>query len=153
MASRSATTTGRTYQIGEVARRVRLSLRTLRYWEEVGLIVPSDRTEGGFRVYSEDDVERVLLVRHMKAADLSIEDLKGLLEVVDLLKRADLTESTRAQASQALVDYLVRIRQRCEILRGRIDQAEDAALRLESLLDDAEPPDLTTVGRSPAPSR
>jgi DNA-binding transcriptional MerR regulator len=138
MAARAGTITGRTYQIGEVARRVRLSLRTLRYWEEVGLIVPSGRTEGGFRVYSEDDVARVLLVRQMKAADLSIEELKGLLEVVDLLKRRDVAESDRGEASKMLVDYLVRIRQRCEILRVRIDQAEDAALGLESLLDDPD---------------
>ncbi|HET7725819.1 MAG TPA: MerR family transcriptional regulator, partial [Candidatus Limnocylindrales bacterium] len=69
----------RTYQIGAVAQLVHLSLRTLRYWEEEGLIKPTARTAGGFRMYSEADIERVRLVRSMKAADLSIEELRELL--------------------------------------------------------------------------
>src|SRR5690348_10590123 len=45
-----------TMQIGEVADRIGLSLRTIRYYEEVGLITPSARSPGGFRLYTEDDV-------------------------------------------------------------------------------------------------
>lgn len=48
-------------QIGEVADRTGLSLRTLRYYEEVGQVRPSTRTSGGFRLYSETDVARLLL--------------------------------------------------------------------------------------------
>jgi DNA-binding transcriptional MerR regulator len=43
-------------QIGEVARRTRLSIRTIRHWEEMGLVTPSARSSGGFRLYSEEDV-------------------------------------------------------------------------------------------------
>jgi MerR family copper efflux transcriptional regulator len=48
-------------QIGEVAARTELSLRSLRHWEEVGLLRPSGRTEGGFRPYTEADVEKILV--------------------------------------------------------------------------------------------
>ncbi|MDP9021544.1 MAG: MerR family DNA-binding transcriptional regulator, partial [Actinomycetota bacterium] len=51
-----------THQIGEVADRVGLSLRTVRYYEEVGLIEPSDRTAGGFRLYTDDDISRLELI-------------------------------------------------------------------------------------------
>ena len=43
-------------QIGEVAERTGLSLRTIRYYEEVGLLSPSGRTAGGFRLYADSDV-------------------------------------------------------------------------------------------------
>ena len=52
--------------IGEVAERTSLSLRTLRHYDEIGLVIPSGRTEGGFRLYAEDDVARLMLVRRMK---------------------------------------------------------------------------------------
>ena len=53
-------------QIGEVAARTELSLRSLRHWEEVGLLQPSGRTDGGFRLYTEADVDKILVIRRMK---------------------------------------------------------------------------------------
>ena len=46
-------------QIGEAAERVGLSIRTIRHYEEVGLIVPSARSGGGFRLYTEPDLARL----------------------------------------------------------------------------------------------
>ena len=74
---------GRLLQIGEVTDRVDLSLRTVRYYEEVGLVAPTARTEGGFRLYSETDVQRLLLIKSMKAFDLTLEDMGAVLEVLD----------------------------------------------------------------------
>ncbi|THF80394.1 MerR family transcriptional regulator [Cohnella fermenti] len=48
-----------TYKIEEVANKVGLTKRTLRYYEELGLIPPPDRSEGGFRLYSDHHVERL----------------------------------------------------------------------------------------------
>ena len=50
---------GQLHQIGTVAERVGLSLRTIRHYEEVGLVVPSGRSAGGFRLYTDGDVERL----------------------------------------------------------------------------------------------
>ena len=55
---------GRTMQIGELAERTDLSLRTSRHYDEVGLL-PASRTEGGFRVYSEEDFERLMHIRRI----------------------------------------------------------------------------------------
>lgn len=49
-------------KIGEVAERTGLSIRSLRHYDEVGVVSPSGKTPGGFRLYSERDVERILLV-------------------------------------------------------------------------------------------
>lgn len=53
-------------QIGEVAARTELSLRTIRHYEETGLVTPSARSRGGFRLYTEADVARLMVVRRMK---------------------------------------------------------------------------------------
>jgi len=122
----------RTYQIGAVAQLVHLSLRTLRYWEEEGLISPTARTAGGFRMYSEADIARVRLVRSMKAADLSIEELRELLAAVEAVSGAAGDEE-RAAAAERLAAFVRRIRERLEILRGRMAETEEAALWLEAL--------------------
>ncbi len=68
-------------QIGDVAERVGLSLRTIRYYEEIGLVEPSGRTEGGFRLYRERDIERLLLVKALKPLGMTLEDLTELLDL------------------------------------------------------------------------
>ncbi|HUP32857.1 MAG TPA: MerR family transcriptional regulator, partial [Gaiellaceae bacterium] len=70
-------------QIGEVAEHVGLSLRTVRYYEEVGLISPSARSEGGFRLYSDADVSRLVLVKRMKALGLTLEEMGELVKLIE----------------------------------------------------------------------
>jgi len=78
-----------TMQIGEVAARTELSLRSLRHWEEVGLLPPSGRSEGGFRLYTEADVEKILLVRRMKPLGFSLEEMRQVLADVATLSAGD----------------------------------------------------------------
>ncbi|QYJ03396.1 MerR family transcriptional regulator [Nocardioides panacisoli] len=73
-------------QIGEVADRTGLSLRTIRYYEEVGLLAPTARTTGGFRLYADADVTRLELIKRMKPLDFSLEETRALLEVLDGLE-------------------------------------------------------------------
>jgi DNA-binding transcriptional MerR regulator len=80
-------------QIGEVAERTGLSLRTIRYYEEVGLVTPSGRTAGGFRLYAESDVARLLLIRRMKPLGFSLDEMRDVLAVLDELDAAP--EGTR----------------------------------------------------------
>lgn len=80
----------RPMQIGELAERTGLSIRTLRHYDEIGLLRPSARTEGGFRLYTADDESRLLLIRRMKPLGYSLEQMGELLAVVDgLASRPD----------------------------------------------------------------
>jgi DNA-binding transcriptional MerR regulator len=110
------------HQIGGVASRVGLSLRTVRYYEEVGLVVPSGRTEGGFRLYTDDDIQRLALVKQLKPLDFSLDELRSLLEIRDRLEGDD----TDAHAS--LVDrldaYADTAAERCNQLREQLHQVE-----------------------------
>lgn len=71
-----------TMQIGELADRTGLSLRTIRHYDEIGLLVPSGRSVGGYRLYTEGDLDRLLLVRRMKPLGFSLESMKELLDAV-----------------------------------------------------------------------
>jgi MerR family copper efflux transcriptional regulator len=68
-------------QIGELAERTGLSLRTIRHYDEVGLL-PASRTEGGFRVYSEQDYQRLMHIRQMKPLGFTLEQMAELLELL-----------------------------------------------------------------------
>ncbi|WP_045262144.1 MerR family transcriptional regulator [Microbacterium oxydans] len=75
-------------RIGEVTERTSLSLRTLRHWEDAGLVAPSARTGGNFRLYTEQDIERLLLIRRMKPLGYTLDEMRELLDVVDALALA-----------------------------------------------------------------
>lgn len=80
--------TARLMQIGELAERTGMSLRTLRHYDEIGLLTPSARSEGRFRLYTDDDLERLLVIRRMKPLGFSLE---AMHHVMQLLRGGDAT--------------------------------------------------------------
>ncbi len=54
-------------QIGDLASRAGVSTRTIRYYEELGMIVPRERSNGGFRRYGEDQLRRLEIIQRLKA--------------------------------------------------------------------------------------
>ncbi|MDP9394793.1 MAG: MerR family transcriptional regulator [Actinomycetota bacterium] len=117
-------------QIGEVAERTSLSLRTIRYYEEVGLVPPSARTPGGFRLYTEADVERLMVVKRMKPLEFSLDEMRDLLEILDALVDADVREPTRRQSLDRLSMYREVAQSRIENLRTQLEAAEGFAAEL-----------------------
>ncbi|USS91565.1 MerR family transcriptional regulator [Fructobacillus americanaquae] len=69
-----------TFKIKDVAEKTGLTEYTLRYYEKERLIVP-DRTPSNIRIYSEDDVNWLLFIEHMRSTDMSIEDLKHFVKL------------------------------------------------------------------------
>lgn len=124
-----------TYQIGEVADRVGLSLRTVRYYEEVGLVEPSARTPGGFRLYSDDDIDRLALLKRMKPLGFTLEEMGDLLELRRRLREDDLDEARREAAAGRLAMYATAAAARVDELRRQLQSAEEfcQALRDEAL--------------------
>ncbi|WP_328825266.1 MerR family transcriptional regulator [Tomitella gaofuii] len=103
-------------QIGEVAERTGLSLRTIRYYEEVGLAVPSSRSQGGFRLYSAEDLDRLLLLKSMKPAGLQLAEIRELLTILDRPAAAR-TDDDRSR----LAEFAAQADAQREKLRRRID--------------------------------
>ncbi|MGX5210900.1 MerR family transcriptional regulator [Streptomyces violaceus] len=126
----------RQMQIGEVAERTGLSLRTIRHYEEVGLVIPSARSKGGFRLYTESDVERLMVIRRMKPLDFSLEEMRDLLDITDSLAATDDLPAgeERQRLRERLDSYRKVADARCETLRARLEMAEDFAATLRRRL-------------------
>ena len=90
-------------KIGEVAEQVGLSLRTIRFYEEEGLVVPDGRTEGGFRLYSPAAVHRLELIKRMKPLGFSVDEMVEVLTTLDTLATPGL-DVGGATALVALLD-------------------------------------------------
>ncbi|SDR21870.1 MerR family transcriptional regulator [Thermostaphylospora chromogena] len=112
-------------RIGEVAERLGLSLRTIRHYEEVGLVVP-ERTRGGFRLYSERDIDRLALVKRMKPLGFSLEEMRDLLEIIDRLSAGDEDPSLAAR----LQTFERVVAERAEQLQEQLAMAREFAEQL-----------------------
>jgi DNA-binding transcriptional MerR regulator len=74
------------HRIGQVADSIGVSTRTLRYYEELGLVQPSGHSAGGSRRYSASDVERVLRVRELQAiVGFNLDEIREILQAEDRL--------------------------------------------------------------------
>lgn len=71
---------GQLMKIGDLARRAGTTLRTVRYYEQMGLIAASDRTKGGFRLYSEDELEKLQFIKRLQLLDFPLWQIKKLIQ-------------------------------------------------------------------------
>ncbi len=102
-------------QIGEVAERTRLSLNTLRHYDQTGLVVPSARSQGGFRLYTEPDVDRLMAIRRMKPLGFSLEEMRELLTITDRL----------ADRDGLTADEVAELRDRVRVFKDTAEQRRD----------------------------
>jgi MerR family Zn(II)-responsive transcriptional regulator of zntA len=94
-------------QIGELARRVGLTTRTIRYYEELGIIEPEERSSGGFRLYSEEQARRLEIIQSLKALGFELDRIRALFE---LKNRA----ATGGDLAMAVVDALLQQQERID---------------------------------------
>ena len=66
-------------KIGELAEKTGVTLRTIRYYDELGLIKPEKRSSGNFRLYNKNAVALINLISSLKQLDFSLEEIKGML--------------------------------------------------------------------------
>ncbi len=69
--------------IGELARSTGINPKTIRYYEEVGLLPPAARLPSGYRQYGAEDVERLEFIRNAKALSVTLEEIKEVLAFRD----------------------------------------------------------------------
>jgi MerR family transcriptional regulator, copper efflux regulator len=112
-----------TIHIGELAERTGLSLRTIRHYDEIRLVQASGRTDGGFRLYTQHDLDRLLLIRRMKPLGFSLEEMADLLGAVDGLQQAD--DEQAPQLTARLEHHLNAAEQRRLALVRQLEQADE----------------------------
>jgi DNA-binding transcriptional MerR regulator len=111
-------------RIGEVADRLGVSPRTIKYYEEIGLLTPGERSPGGFRLYGEPDVERLQRILRLKDMGFSLAAIREFTAVREAAREAtreavliETTEHLRVRANE--------LDARIEKLRNDLKGAED----------------------------
>ncbi|WP_280391924.1 MerR family transcriptional regulator [Nocardia brasiliensis] len=112
-------------QIGQVAERTELSLKTIRHYDEVGLVQPSARSAGGFRLYTDTDVERLLVIRRMKPLGFTLAEMDQLLDALATLDDPTADTAGRGRAREFVRDMHAQARERCATLARRLAYAEE----------------------------
>jgi MerR family copper efflux transcriptional regulator len=122
-------------RIGSVAERTELSIRTLRHYDEVGLVTPSARSSGGFRLYTSRDVDRLHTIRQMKPLGFTLEEMRQLLDSLDTLTNhaSDAAETREAAAFVAVC--LGRAEQSCRTIEQQLAYAQQFRSLLAGKVD------------------
>lgn len=117
-------------QIGEVAARTELSIKTIRHYDEVGLVVPSARSAGGFRLYTADDVDRLMAIRRMKPLGFTLDEMGLLLDALAVLDNPAGCAAERAAAAEVVADCHTRAQQACDRLARHLGYARELTEQL-----------------------
>jgi MerR family Zn(II)-responsive transcriptional regulator of zntA len=112
-------------KIGELAKRAKVTKRTIRYYEELGLLSPSERSEGGFRLYNENDLSRLLFINRFKEIDFPLDKIK---ELIDSIEIGD-DKARRVSASLSLLD------KQLQQVKEEIKNLRDTKTNIESAID------------------
>jgi DNA-binding transcriptional MerR regulator len=107
------------YRIGELAAKVGMTERTIRYYEELGLLDSVKRLEGGIRVYTDDDVRRLKFIRKLKVLGLSLQEMQELEGIYD-----------RQRSNRGVLPRLI------ELLDAHLDTVDGRIGELQALRDE-----------------
>ena len=122
-------------RIQQVAAEVGLTTRSIRYYEELGLLKPAARSDGSYRLYDEDDLERLRFIKGLRDdAGFSLAEIGQLLEdeaARDRNRARFRSTSDTAERRAIIDDALARVDRQIDSLRGKMD-------RLAGMIDEAE---------------
>lgn len=115
-------------RVGEVAEKLGVSPRTIKYYEELGLVEPEARSSGGFRLYGEEEVQRLERILRMKGIGYSLATIRELLAVRDAAQEADKATLLREVAG--------RLREREREATVRIQRMQNDLKQAETLQEE-----------------
>lgn len=99
---------------GDLARECETTVRTVRFYEEAGVLCPETRSEGGHRLFGEADLQKLQLIMDLREAGLSLNDIRGLFE----LKRDCASPEEASEAmSQVLEEQIEEMQRKIAVLR------------------------------------
>ena len=125
-------------QIGEVAERTGVTQRTLRFYEEKGLLKPPSRMEGGFRLYSEADIERVERIKRLQTLlGFPLSEIKELVEAEEVklqLRQEYRPEAALSEKKAQLLKAIEVTQRQYDLIRQKVDAMAEMRGHLEERL-------------------
>lgn len=109
--------------IGDIAKRLGISTRAIRYYEELCLIVPK-RSNGGFREYSETEVEKLITILKLKKLGLSLEEIKTLVGI-----------KTCVEDKEAISNLLQYLHEHLHEFEEKIEDYKDGITEVSKLIN------------------
>ncbi len=116
-------------QIGDLAARAGVSTRTVRYYEELGMILPQERSNGGFRRYGEDQLRRLEIIQSLKALGFELERIRELFCLRDSVE-------TGADLAHAMIGLLESQQQEIDDRISHYTDMRERAMRGIEVLED-----------------
>lgn len=115
--------------IGQIAKKIGVPAKTIRYYEEIKLLMPVKRSDNGYREYSEQDTARLRLIKQARALGLSLNEVKQLVaECID-----GSCEHLRKNFLTKLPKYVVSVKERVAELQQLQEQLESLQNNLSNL--------------------
>jgi len=141
------TTGDRRLKIGELASRLGLNVRTLRYYESIGLLPEPDRTQGGYRLYTEDDEQLLRFVLQAKSAGFSLDEIQRIVRLGQHGRACDYVRMTVERHIQQIDAQIDRLRElRADLSALQTSESEDGAGRICGLIERLSSPQNVQCG-------
>lgn len=115
------------YTTGELAKRCDVSVRTVQYYDERGILVPTDLTEGGRRLFSEDDVATLETICFLRDLDISIKDIAEILESYESKKVIELLFDEQEKNIQEDVKKKTKQLEKIKSIRSALSSFKDGS--------------------------
>lgn len=128
------------YTTGELAKLCNVSVRTVQYYDTRGILIPSALSEGGRRLYSEEDKNKLQIICFLREIDISIDNIKELLGeresekvILLLLEEQEKRLTAEIQENQERLDKLDGLKQHLkQVEHFSVESIKDAAILLEN---------------------
>ena len=106
-------------RIGELAKRANVQIETIRYYEREGLLHPSERTGGNYRLYQDAHVERLRFIRQCRSLDMALDEIRTLLRFCDA------PEKNCGEVNTLLDDHIGHVARRIAELKAMEKQLKE----------------------------
>jgi len=131
------TAADRSVQIGELAKKLGITTRTIRYYEEIGLMGPPERLGGGTRMFNREDVLRLKFILKLKELGISLKEMQELAENFDINEQNFGTITPKLL--EILEDHISKVDQKIANLSSLRREIVDYRTRIVDILQGKQP--------------
>ena len=108
--------------VGEIAKKMRVTVRTLQYYDKEGILSPSSESEGGLRLYTHKDMVTLHQIKSLKYLGFSLDDIKTRLPAINTPEEVSNVLTEQAKGLREKIEYLKDVLESVEKLNGEVTQ-------------------------------